>query len=72
MPSAAWRPSRAASLGCVEVRVRMSSKMCTMCTQSRLPAPPAHFNQRRSSRRLGSDHQVGWAGPGGGGGGSEF
>ena len=54
--------SGAASLGFAGMRVRISSKVCTMCTPSRLPASPAHFTQRRSSRRVGADHQVRWAG----------
>ena len=54
--------SGAASLGSAGVRVRTSSKVCTMCTPSRLPAPPAHFTQRRSSRNAGADHQARWAG----------
>ena len=33
-----------------------------MCTPSRLPAPPAHFTQRRSSCKAEADHQAGWAG----------
>ena len=37
-------------------------KVCTMCTPSRLPAPPAHFTQRRSSSKAGADHQERWAG----------
>ena len=53
---------RAASLGSAGVRVRTSSKVFTMCTPSRLPAPPAHFTQRRSSCQAGADHQVRWAG----------
>ena len=48
------------------VRVRTSSKVCTMCTPSRLPAPPAHFTQQRSSCKAGADHQASWAGAGGG------
>ena len=31
------------------VALRTSSKVCTMCNPSCLPAPPAHFTQRRSS-----------------------
>ena len=54
--------SGAASLGWAGVRVRTSSKVCTMCTPSRLPAPPAHFTQRRSSCKAGADHQASWAG----------
>ena len=65
--------SVAASLGSAGVRVRTSSKVCTMCTPSRLPAPPAHFTQRRSSCKAGADHQARWAGAwGGGGDGSEL
>ena len=33
-----------------------------MCPPSRLPAPPAHFTQRRSSCKAGADHQGRWAG----------
>ena len=58
--------SGAALLGSVGVRVRTSWKVCTMCTPSRLPAPPAHFTERRSSRKSGADHQVRWAGAWGG------
>ena len=58
--------SGAASLGLVGVRVRTSSKVCTMCTPSCLPAPPAHFTQRQSSCRAGADHQARWAGAWGG------
>ena len=54
--------SGAASLGSSGVRVRTSSKVCTMCTPSRLPAPPAHITQRRSSCKAGADHQARWAG----------
>ena len=32
-----------------------------MCTPSRLSAPPAHFTQRQSSRKAGTDHQARWA-----------
>ena len=35
--------SGAASFRLAGVWVRISSKVCTMCTPSRLPAPPAHF-----------------------------
>ena len=31
------------------------------CTPSCLPAPPAHFTQRRSSCKAGADHQARWA-----------
>ena len=55
--------SGAASLGSAGVRVRTSSKVCTMCTPSRLPAPPADFTQRQSSCKAGADHQARWAGP---------
>ena len=48
------------------VRVRTSSKVCTMCTPSCLPAPPAHFTQRRWSCKAGADHQASWVGAGGG------
>ena len=41
---------------------RISSKVCTMFTPSRLLAPPAHFTQQRSSRKAGADHQARWAG----------
>ena len=58
--------SGAASLGFAGVRVRTSSKVCTMCTPSCLPAPQAHFTQRRSSCRAGGDHQARWAGARGG------
>ena len=58
--------SGAASLGSVGVRVRISSKVCTMVTPSRLPAPPAHFTQRRSSCKAGADHQARWGGAWGG------
>ena len=58
--------SGAASFGLAGVRVRISSKMCTMCTPSHLPAPPAHFTQRRSSRKAGADNQARWAGAWGG------
>ena len=58
--------SRAASLGSAGVRVPTSSKVCTMCTPSRLPAPPAHFTQRRSCCKAGADHQARWAGAWGG------
>ena len=44
----------------------LSSKVCTMCTPSCLPAPPAHFTQQRSSRRAGVDHQARWAAAWGG------
>ena len=54
--------SGAASLGFAGVRVRTSSKVCTMCTPSCLPAPPANFTQRPSFCRAGGDHQVRWAG----------
>ena len=54
--------SGAASLGLAGVRMRISSKVCTMCTPSRLPDPPAHFTQRRSSCKAGADHQARWAG----------
>ena len=57
---------RAASSGSAGVQVRISSKVCTMCTPSCLPAPPAHFYQRRSSCKAGADHQARWAGAWGG------
>ena len=63
--------SGAASSGLAGMRVRISSKVCTMCTPSRLPAPPAHFSRRRSSCKAGADHQARWAG-GWGGEGSEL
>ena len=50
------------------VRAQISPKVCTMCTPSRLPAPPAHFTQRQSSCKAGADHQARWAGAWGGGG----
>ena len=53
--------SGAASLGSAGMRVRISSKVCTMCTPSCLPAPPAHFTQRRGSCKAGADHQTRWA-----------
>ena len=37
-----------------------------MCTPSCLPAPPAHFTQRRSSCKAGADHQARWVGAWGG------
>ena len=58
--------SRAASFGLEGVRVRISSKVCTMCTPSGLPARPAHFTQQRSSCKAGTDHQAKWAGAWGG------
>ena len=58
--------SRAASLGSAGMRVHISSKVCTMCTPARLPAPPAHFTQRQSSCKAGADHQARWAGALGG------
>ena len=54
--------SGAAPLGLAGVRVRISAKVCTMCTPSRRPAPLAHFTQQRSSRKAGADHQARWAG----------
>ena len=54
--------SGASSLELAVVRVRISSKVCTMCTPPRLPAPPAHLTQQQSSRRAGADHQARWAG----------
>ena len=60
--------SGAASLGFAGVRAHTSSRVCTMCTPSCLPAPPAHFTQRRSSCRAGGDHQARPAGAWGGGG----
>ena len=62
--------SGAASLGLAGVRVRTSSKVCTMCTPSCLPAPPARFTQRRRSCKAGADHQARLAGARGGGEGS--
>ena len=59
--------SGAALLGSAGVRVRTSSKVCTMCTPSRLLTPPAHFTQQRSSCKAGADHQARWAGAWGGG-----
>ena len=58
--------SGAALLGLAGVQARISSKVCTMCTPSRLAAPPVHFTQRRSSCKAGADHQARWAGAGGG------
>ena len=58
--------SGAASLGFAAVRVRTSSKVCTMCTPSCLPAPQAHFTQRRSSCKARADHQARWVGAWGG------
>ena len=55
--------SGAASFRLAGVRMRISSKVYTMCNPSCLPAPPAHFIQRRSSRKAGADHQARWAGP---------
>ena len=57
---------RAAPFGLAGMRVRFSWKVSTMCTPSRLPAPPAHFTQRRSSCRAGADHNARWAGDWGG------
>ena len=37
-----------------------------MCAPFRLPAPPAHFTQRRSTCKAGADHQARWAGAWGG------
>ena len=53
--------SGAALLGSAGVRVCTSSRVRAMCTPSRLPAPPAHFTQRRSSCKAGADHQARWA-----------
>ena len=58
--------SGAAWLGSAGVRVRPPSKVCTMCTPSCLPAPPAHFTQRQSTCEAGADHQARWAGALGG------
>ena len=58
--------SGAASLGAAGVGVRTSSKVCTMCTPSRLPAPPAHITQQRSSCKAGAYHQARLAGACGG------
>ena len=60
--------SGAASWGSAGLRVRISSKVRTMCTPSCLPAPLAHFTQRRSSCKAGADHQARWAGALGGDG----
>ena len=57
--------SGAASLGSAGVRVRISSKECTMCTPSCLPAPPAHSTQRRSSCKAEQTTRRGGRGPGG-------
>ena len=64
--------SGAVSLGFARVPVPIFSKVCTMCTPSRLPAPPAHFMQRWSSRKAVADHQARWEGAWGGGEGSEL
>ena len=64
--------SGAGSLVSAGVRVRTSSKVCTMCTPSRLSAPPAHFTQRQNSCNARADHQARWAGAWGGGEGSEL
>ena len=58
--------SGGASLGSAWVQVRISWKVCTMCTRSRLFPPPAHFTQRRSSCKAGADHEARWAGARGG------
>ena len=58
--------SGAASCGLVGLRMLISSKVCTMYTPSRLPAPPAHFTQRRSSCKAGADHEARWTGALGG------
>ena len=58
--------SGAATSRLAGLQVRISSKVCTMCTPSRLPAPPALFTQRRSSRRAVADHHPRWAGALGG------
>ena len=62
-PTALWPPGRPRwgrrGCGCG------SPRMCAPCS-SRLPAPPAHFNQRRSSCKAGADHQARWAGAWGG------
>ena len=39
--------SGAGSLGLAGVRLQISSKVCIMCTPSRLSAPPAHFTHGR-------------------------
>ena len=57
---------RGGLVGVGGVLVRTSSKVCTMCTPSRLPAAPAHFTQRQSSCKVGADHQASWAGARGG------
>ena len=56
----------AASLGSAGVRMRISSKVCTICTPSRLFAFLAHFTQRQSSCKAGADHQARWEGARGG------
>ena len=53
-------------VGSAGLLLRTSSKVCTMCTPSRLPAHPAHFTQQRSSCKAVADHQAGWAGAMGG------
>ena len=65
-PACGMLATGAASLGLAGMRVRTSSKVCTMCTPSCLPAPPAHFTQQRSSRKAGADNQARWAGAWGG------
>ena len=54
--------SGAASSGLAGVQGRTSSKVCSMCTPSCLPAPPAHFTKQQSSYKAGADHQARWAG----------
>ena len=46
--------------------MRTTLKICTVCTSSRLAAPPAHSTQRRSSCKAGADNQARWAGAWGG------
>ena len=58
--------SGVASSGSVGVRVRISSKVCTMCTPSCLSALPAHFTQRQRSCKAWGDRQARWAGAWGG------
>ena len=58
--------SGAALLGLAGVRMRISLKVCIMCTSSRRPAPLAHFTERPSSQKAGADNQARWAGARGG------
>ena len=58
--------SGAASLGSAGLGVQISWKVCTICTHSRLPAPPTHFTPRRSFCKAGADNQASRAGAWGG------